>query len=129
VETLIQSNAIIENKNSLMRVLDNGVLHNRYFEDTLLEVSDIKEVQDGYNSIPDPKPLKVIQEMEIGASMSSEARIYAAEHSPDLIAVAYVIKGLPQRLLIRFYVRMWKRKKPVKVFDCFDNALEWLISM
>ena len=126
METLAQIGPIIENKNSVMRVLDNGILHNRYFEGSLLEVEDIKGVQNGYNSLPDPKPLKVIQEMEIGVSMTPEARKYAAEHSPDLTGVAYVIQGLAQRLLIRFYVGMWKRTKPVKVFDSVAEALNWL---
>tara|TARA_B100000809_G_scaffold86740_1_gene85099 strand:+ start:1239 stop:1577 length:339 start_codon:yes stop_codon:yes gene_type:complete len=112
-----------------MRILDNGIMHTVFYKGTFLEVIDIKDVQIGYESLPDPKPMKVIQEMEIGVSMSLEARKYAAEHSPDLIGIAYVIKGLAQRLLIRFYVKMWKRKKPVKVFDSFDEAETWLMSI
>lgn len=58
--------------------------------------------------------------------MSSDARQYAADHSPNAKGVAYVIHNLAQRLIIKFYVQMWKRKKPTKVFDSFYEAIEWL---
>jgi len=116
----------IFNKNSKMRVLENGILHTVFLKESILEVEDVKEMKRGYESLPDPKPNKAIQEFEAGVSMSPKCRIYAAEHSPDLLGVAYIINGLPQRLLIHFYVKMWKRKKPVKVFQAFDEALVWL---
>ena len=58
--------------------------------------------------------------------MTAEARKYAAEHSPYMDGIAYVLHGLAQRLFIRSYSRMWKRAKPTKVFDSFEDALGWL---
>ncbi len=109
-----------------MRVLDNGVLHIIHAKGVDIEVSDVKEMQEAYNSLPNPKPLRAIQEFSLYVSMTMEARKYAAEHSPDLLGVAYIINGLAQRLLLRFYVRMWKTDKPVAFFDNYDDAMEWL---
>lgn len=128
VETTENKGEIIKTQKSEMQILENSILHIKYTEGVALEVKDIKELQVQFELL-NPKPRKVLQELGSSLNMSSEARSYAAEHSPDLIAVAYVIKSLAQRLLIRFYVKMWKRKKPVKVFDSFDDAKAWLMSM
>ena len=119
---------IINNTNSKMRILEDGILHNLYSEGVLLEVEDIKELQVQFNLL-EPKPTKVLQELGKFTNMSAEARKYAAEHSPELDGVAYVIHNLAQRLLIRFYVRMWKRDKPTKVFDSFSDAHKWLVKL
>ena len=120
---------IIENTNSTFRLLEGNILHIYYKRDTELQVQDIIEVEKAYNALEEPKPMKIIQEMGPYAGMSAEARKYAAEHSPKLTAVAYVLGSLAQRLLIKFYVRMWKRDKPTKVFDTFDQALAWIKPM
>ena len=124
VETL--NDRVIETTNATVTVLESNILHFYYRND--LEVQDIIEVEEVYNSLV-PQPKKVIQEMGPFVSMSSEARSYAAERSPDLTAVAYVIRSLAQRLLIKFYIRMWRRKKPAKVFENFDEALAWIRTM
>jgi hypothetical protein len=135
METLIQPVFTIKNKNSIMKVFENGVLHIIYFKNVLIEVDDIKDVKDGYNSLAKPKPMKVIVKLESGVSISLEARKCAAEHSPILTGVAYIIEGLAQRLLVKFYIRMWKIKKPVKIFNSlktfnsFDEASDWLNSI
>ena len=126
MQVINSTDIVINNTNSTMVVLENGILHNIYHAGILLEKEDIQEIEKGYYSLEDPKPMKIIQEMDFGVSMTPEARKYGAEHSPDLNGVAYVIKDLAQRLLIRFYIAMWKRSKPVKVFNSFDEALEWL---
>lgn len=77
-----------------MKVLDNGVLHIVYLKDVLISVDDIKDVQDGYNSLMDPKPTKVVLELESGVNIGPEARKYGAEHSPALNGVAYIVDGL-----------------------------------
>ena len=116
---------VINNKNSQMRIFDNGILHITYREEVLLEISDIKEMQVQFDLLK-PKPTKVLQELGRYVNMSSDCRKFAAEHSPVLDGIAYVIHSLSQRLLIRFYVRMWKRDKPTKVFDKVEDAIIWL---
>lgn len=112
-----------------MRVLANGILHIKYPMGAEINTLDIQEIQKGYAALPDPKPMKVLQELGMHVNMTNKARKYAAENSPHLLGVAYVIKGLAQRLLIRFYVRMLKKDKPTAVFNNFDDALVWLLSI
>ena len=76
--------------------------------------------------MPYAKPMKVITQYGKFVSISSEARIKAAERSPDLIAIAYVINSLSQRLLLKFYIKLVNRKKPTTVFQSIEEALEGL---
>jgi len=117
---------VVQNTNHEMRVLNNGVLHIIHAAGVDIEVSDVKEMKKAYYDLPNPKPLKAIQEFRFNVSMTLEARKYAAEHSPNLLGVAYIIDGLAQRLILRFYVRMWKKDKPKDFFSNFDDAMEWL---
>ncbi|MFB0926056.1 MAG: hypothetical protein QMB65_12385 [Vicingaceae bacterium] len=119
----------VQNKNSVMRVLANGILHIKYPMGAEINTLDIQDIQKGYAALPDTKPMKVLQELGMHVNMTNKARKYAAENSPHLLGVAYVIKGLAQRLLIRFYVRMLKKDKPTAVFNNFDDALVWLLSI
>jgi hypothetical protein len=126
------SNAIeftVINTNSVMTVLSSGILHIKYPIGAEITKSDIQEIQEAYAFLPDPKPLKVLQELGMYVNMTNKARKYAAQNSPELLGVAYVINGLAQRLLVRFYVGMLKKTKPTAVFDNYDDALDWLLSI
>lgn len=120
------TNISIENKKSVLRILEHNILHILYADNIVLEIKDIDELYTSYNALPDPKPLKVLSEMGDFSSITTEARNYGAEISPDLTKLAYVVKGLAQRLLLKFYVKMLKRKKPTKIFNNFDAAYAWL---
>ena len=120
------TNITIENKKSVLRILEHNILHILYADNIVLEIKDINELYTSYNALPDPRPLKVLSEMGDFSSITTEARNYGAEISPDLTKLAYVVKGLSQRLLLKFYIKMMKRKKPTKVFNNFDAAYAWV---
>ena len=110
----------------VLTVLTDDILHLLYLPNSVLEIDDIKEALLAYDSLPNPKPLRVITEMGKYATITSEARSFASENSPHLNKVAYVITGLPQRLLLRFFLKMMKNKKVTKVFLSFEDAYKWV---
>lgn len=120
---------VIHNNKSTLTIIEDNILHIYYEANSELEIADVIEVEKAYEQLPEPKPLKVVSEIGPFVTMSADARAYAAERSPDLVAIAYVIKSLSQRMLLKFYVRMWKRKKPSKVFEDYQEALKWLKSI
>ena len=125
IETVVH----IQNKNHEMMVLNNGVLLIVHAKGTEIEISDVKEMKEAFNNLPAPKPKKAIQDFRLQVSMTTEARKYAAEHSPNLLGVAYIINGLAERLLLTFYVRMWKRDKPTQFFQNYEDAFRWLATL
>jgi hypothetical protein len=124
---LFDGKNVILNKNSKMQILEGEILHITYNEDVIIEIPDIKELNDRYNLL-NPKPQKVIQDFSRFLTISTEARHYASEKSPDLKAIAFVITSLAQRILLRFYIKTWKRDKKTKIFESFNEALDWIKS-
>lgn len=43
------------------------------------------------------------------------------------IADAVLVKSLPNRLILNFYINIFKPKEPTKVFNSMKNAEKWLL--
>ena len=119
---------MIKNTNSEMRIIHDNILHITYKEDTTLEIADIDELMNQFKLLS-PKPEKVINEYGNFVTISTEARLYAKNISPDLKAVAYIINSLAQRILLRFYIKTFKKSKKAKIFESFEDALTWIKSI
>lgn len=59
---------------------------------------------------------------------SKEVREYVAseDRSALVLADAFVIYSLPQRLMSRFYLRFNKPVRPTQFFESEESATEWL---
>jgi len=68
------TNISIENKKSVLRILEHNILHILYADNIVLEIKDIDELYTSYNALPDPKPLKVLSEMGDFSSITTEAK-------------------------------------------------------
>lgn len=111
--------------NATVRLLSDDIFHIKWKDAIDIEISDIDELEVVYERFSCGKKLKVIQDLEHFTSISNEARTYGAEKSPEVEALAYIIKGLGQRLLIKFYLNIRRAKNPTKVFTRYEDALEW----
>jgi hypothetical protein len=112
--------------NARVRLLSGDIFHIKWNDAMDIEISDIDELGEVFHQIPEGKKVCVIQEMGDFTSISGEARKYAAQKSPEIHAIAYVIKGLGQRMILRFYLNMKKTKTPAKVFTCMVESVQWL---
>ena len=119
-------NVICDQEKFVFSILEDNILLIYYKDNATIEVEDILSIEKAYNDLPYIKPMKVVTEYGEFVTITSEARTKAAQRSPDLIAVAYVINSLSQRLLLKFYIKMVKRKKPTKVFQTMEEALDWV---
>ena len=119
-------NILCEHEKFVFSILEENILLIFYKDKCIIEEDDVLIIEKAYNDLPYAKPMKVITQYGKFVSISSDARNKAAERSPDLIAIAYVINSLSQRLLLKFYIKIVKRKKPTKVFQSIEEALEWL---
>jgi hypothetical protein len=106
--------------------LSDSIIHLQWKRGVELEISDIDEMIKAFEEMSKGQLTKVISEFSPFVTISSKAREYAAANSPDLIALAYVIHGLSQRIIIRFFIRIKKKKHPTKVCLSFDEAVNWI---
>ena len=116
---------ILSNSRYTTRMLAEGILHVRYHANVEINLTDILKMQQSYEGM-EIKPRKLLMDLAEYVSMTTEARTYAAKHAPAFDGTAYVILGLPQRLLVQFYNKLVKRKRDAKVFESYDKALAWL---
>ena len=117
---------IYEKTNSTVSWITDEIVHIKWKEGVELEIEDIDDVDDSFQKITQGEKVKVLSEMGKFTNISPEARKYAAEQSPDLICLGYVIHSLAQRLILRFYIKIKRRQYPTKVFTSYKEALEWL---
>jgi len=119
----------IQNLNSIVRWIEDDIIHIKWKEDVELEEKNVDDVSLAFQQLTNRQTVKVLSHFGNYVNITSNARRYAAEQSPKCIALAYVINSLAQRIVIRFYIGMRKRKNPTKVFNSFEEAKEWLIKM
>lgn len=118
----------IVNKNSTVKLVEKGIVHIKWKSDIELEEKDVDDVSAAFNELSKGEIVCVISHFGEYVNITPTARDYAANQSPKCIALAYVLNGLAQRLVIKFYIRIRKRKNPTKVFNSYEDALKWVKS-
>lgn len=126
-EPLVSTNTI-RTENAVIRLIDDNIFYVLYDPEIVIEVSDFEETRSVYEKLSENQLLKFIVEFPPYTSATADARKWATEHQVDALAEAIVFHGLAQRLLIRFYLRFRKQKHQVKIFNCNEEALNWLRS-
>ena len=119
---------IIKTKAFTAQMIEPGIYY-AYFEPRLvLEVEDFEDSMKAYATLSQGKAVKAILEFGEYTTATNEARKYAEDNEPISIASAFIINGLAQRLLIRFYERFRRRrnKQPMRIFNNYENALKWV---
>ena len=126
---MIQEFALSEKKvltNCEVQILEGDIFHINWNGGKDIEIQDIDELAKAFGEMTQGRKMKVLQEFDHFTSISNEARKYAAETAPDVAAIAYVIKGLGQRMVLRFYLNIRRRKVKAKVFMSKETALRWI---
>lgn len=116
----------IKKTNSTLRWIEAGIVHIDWKSGTDIEIPDIDEVEDAFKTLTEGELVSVVSDLREYVNISPDARNYAAERSPKLKGLAYVISGLGQRIMLRFYIKLRKRKNPTKVFESMEDAVVWL---
>jgi len=110
----------------VVRILSDDIFHIKWNGDKDIEIQDIDELAAAFESMTQGRRMKVIQEFDHFTNITNDARKHAAETAPDVTAIAYVIKGLGQRMVLRFYLNLRRRKAKAKVFMKMEEALNWI---
>ncbi|UKN02314.1 hypothetical protein K6119_02115 [Paracrocinitomix mangrovi] len=112
--------------NAYIQLIDEEIFYVLYKTDITIEISDFEETRAVYLKWSEDKPLKFLVEFPTYTTATAAARKWAEDHQVDCIAEAIVFYGLPQRLLIRFYLLFRKQNHPSKIFTYREDAVNWL---
>ena len=109
---------------------EDGIIENRFNYDTPYEIDAIhmKEIAAAIHDLSDGSPKPLMSIAGLYGSITPEARKVNINPSGEYtMALALVIRELPQRLLANFYFKVKSVEYPVKTFRSEEEASAWLI--
>jgi hypothetical protein len=108
----------------------DGIIENRFVRDQPYEidVKHLKEIAEAMQVLSKGKRMPLLSIAGLYGSITTEARKASINPSDQYtLALALVIKELPQRLLANFYFKVKKVDYPVKSFSTEEEASAWLL--
>lgn len=110
--------------------ISNGILHIKVKPDTFVELPMVQEVVAKQREITNGQPILVLLDISEAYGVAKEAREYTSGKSVEGLqkAMAMLINSLPIRLLANFFIKFDKPPAPTKMFNSYDQAINWLES-
>ena len=106
---------------------ENNIFITKFKDKIKLEISDIKEIIELYNTMSKLKPMLSLAIAGQFTSVTTEARVYAEKNASLSIAEAFVVNSIAQRFLIMVYMKLQRKKHPTSVFNNTASAKKWLL--
>jgi hypothetical protein len=93
-----------------------------------ITVDNVIEVVESVKILGEGKKMPLLIVVDKYTVPSVEARLYiaTAASNPFATAEAYVVQSLSQKLVGNFYLNFNKPKRPTKIFNSEEKAVEWL---
>lgn len=120
----------IELEFCLVGLREDGIIENRFVRDEPYEIDakHLNEIAEAMLIISKGKRMPLLSIAGLYGSITPEARKVSINPSDKYtLALALVIKELPQRLLANFYFKVKKVDYPVKSFRSEEEATTWLL--
>lgn len=114
--------SIVVRKDNIVQV-DSG-------DNTFYTMQETLEVHNKINELSGCRPMLILHLPGKFANVDDDTRKFlASEHGLRfVIAQAFVLHSMAQRMVANFFMKMNKPKKPTKFFDKKEDAEEWLLS-
>lgn len=110
-------------------IYSNGIMHIHIKVRNTFEISDSMEVVEARTKLAEGKKYPVLYTTEHSfVTPSKEVNNYVAseERSALVIADAFVMKSLPQRLAAKTYMLFKSPVRPTRFFSNHSDAIGWL---
>lgn len=110
-----------------MELLEEGILHVHIKVDEVFEIKDSFELVEARTKLVDGLKTPIIYTCTEFVIPTKEVREFVASEgrSDMVLADAFVVNSLPQRLIANFFTKINKPVRPTKVFSNFDEARDW----
>ena len=126
---MVEEESKIEIGCARMEMREDGILHVHIKVDEVFEIADSHALVQARTRLVDGRRTPIIYTCSEFVIPSKEVREFVASEnrSKMVTADAFVVNSLPQRLVANFFIKINKPVRPVKVFDNFDAAREWIL--
>ncbi len=106
----------------------DGIVYVKYNQDVTLDLDLQAKSLVAFNEVTEKKLTPFLFEADLGISVTKEARdnaIVMEDHTPCK-ATAVLVQNIAYALIANFYMKFNKPKRPYKVFNNREEAIEWL---
>jgi len=109
----------------------NNIMYVTFKDNCVLDIDLQMKLIDSYNQMTEGKLTRFIFLANENVTITKEARDNAIliEDISPLGASAIIVTNLAYKLIANFYLKFNKPKRPYKVFDNEQAAVEWLNSI
>ena len=113
---------------SIARLRKDGVVEVRIADEHVCTVEQAKEAARIFATLGEGQPVPVLRIFGRHTSMEEGVREFMASEAFQkyILADAIVIHSLAQRILINFYLKTNRPRKPTRVFTNQAEAEDWL---
>lgn len=107
---------------------DDGIMHVHVKIEYSLEIEQGIQIVEARNELAKGVSYPLLYTAEKLMIPSNEVRNYLAteERAKFIIADAFVIQSLPQRLMARLFKKLNNPVRPVEIFENEEDAIKWL---
>ncbi len=114
-----------------VELLENGIIRVGFFDKLSIGESESREINNAIGALSDGKPARIMMVPQPNTVFDHGAREFSSsdEGLQYTIGDAMVINSLGHKILVSFYLKFNKPKKPSKAFDTEEAAMTWLLSL
>lgn len=108
--------------------LKDGIVYVKYNRDVTIDIELQARTLVAFNEITGKELMPFLFEADLGVSVTKEARDNAItqEEITPCKATAVVVQNIAYAMIANFYMKFNKPKRPYKVFNDKEEAIQWL---
>ena len=113
-----------------IELLNDHIVRVYIFDKHSIGENESRKINDAIGVLTQGKPARIMMVPSTTTVFETGAREFSAsdEGLQFTIADAMVVTNLAHRILVSFYLKLNKPKKPSKAFDNEEEAIQWLLT-
>lgn len=113
-----------------LQLLENNIVRIKFFDKQAIGVTECRKINNALGALTEGRPARILMIPESATQFNNGAREFSAsaEGLQFTIADAMIITSLAHKILVSFYLKFDKPKKPSKAFTSEEEAIAWLIT-
>lgn len=114
-----------------VELLENGIIRIGFFDKQSIGESESRDINNAIGVLSDGKLAPIMMVLQPNTVFDHRAREFSSSNEglQYTIGDAVVINSLGHKILVSFYLKFNKPKKPTKAFDTQEAAMAWLLSL
>ncbi len=113
-----------------IKLLENNIVKIEIFDKRSIGEAESREINNSIGILTQGKQARIMMVPLPNTTFDTEAREFSAsdEGMQFTIADAMVVTNLAQKILVSFYLKIHKPKKPSWAFNTEEDAIKWLLT-